>query len=577
MNLEEYLDTLETEFDAGVGLYGRISEGPGYHSRIPGGIRVHAVLGNFDTAVLLLRSSRPEDHRRAADMLSQLLRFQDQDPVQKTFGIWPWVLEESLAEMSPPDWNWADFCGAAIAVILRESASKLPEALGVGLRQALDNAAASIFRRNMGPNYTNISIMGTCVCASAGEILGEVRWLRYARRRLAVFLAHTEWHGGFNEYNSPTYTPLALRECERMLQLVTDPELCTQAETLRNLIWARIAERFHPATGQLAGPHSRAYADTLSKSTAGYLQEMTGVPIAGADPCENATQDILEKMNGVPVAVADACDRDPSLSVVKGLPCPESLRQRFERLPESPCEIRSRFLRREPEADSIEGHTWLSERACLGSVNYDCLWIQRRVLLAYLATDSAPACLMVRVLKDGKPCAAAVVRTHQEGPAALSVFQMATGLGDHHIHLDIPPDGIFPAKDLRIRYSLTGPGVEAVRIDSETFFLTVASHGVLLRTAPAMFDGAEAEWILETGPDFAHLDAVLWQGPRRDFRFKDLGKTMVAAALELTSADTPLTTDPVSVTCEDESVTVKWRALRVTGPLTPPEFSYPSC
>jgi hypothetical protein len=37
---------------------------------------------------------------------------------QNVYGIWPWLAEESLAEMAPPDWNWADFCGMRLALVL---------------------------------------------------------------------------------------------------------------------------------------------------------------------------------------------------------------------------------------------------------------------------------------------------------------------------------------------------------------------------------------------------------------------------------------------------------------------------
>ena len=79
---------------------------------------------------------------------------------------------------------------------------------------ALCGAAQSIFRRNVQPDYTNIAVMGAVVCAAAGEILDAAWLLDYGRRRLAACVAHTEYHGGFNEFNSPTYTVVAVQECQ---------------------------------------------------------------------------------------------------------------------------------------------------------------------------------------------------------------------------------------------------------------------------------------------------------------------------------------------------------------------------
>jgi hypothetical protein len=75
----------------------------------------------------------------------------------------------------------------------------------------------------VGADYTNIAIMGGGVCAAAGEMLGEAGLLDYGRRRLQRMVEHTAYHGGFNEYNSPTYTMVALWETERTLHLVRDP------------------------------------------------------------------------------------------------------------------------------------------------------------------------------------------------------------------------------------------------------------------------------------------------------------------------------------------------------------------
>ena len=37
-------------------------------------------------------------------IIGKVLSLQDTDPSSKTYGIWPWLLEEPLEQMSPPDW-----------------------------------------------------------------------------------------------------------------------------------------------------------------------------------------------------------------------------------------------------------------------------------------------------------------------------------------------------------------------------------------------------------------------------------------------------------------------------------------
>ena len=116
--------------------------GPDYHTRVPQGAWVHPTRESLDYALELLRSGRKG---QAAAIVSEVLSLQDTDPTSKTYGIWPWLLEEPLAEMDPPDWNWADFCGARLAQLLVEHAGDLPEDL---IQEARGRASATLRPRS---------------------------------------------------------------------------------------------------------------------------------------------------------------------------------------------------------------------------------------------------------------------------------------------------------------------------------------------------------------------------------------------------------------------------------------------
>ncbi|WP_441988693.1 hypothetical protein [Paenibacillus sp. 2RAB27] len=85
---------------------------------------------------------------------------QDKDSSRATYGIWPYNYEESLDEMDRPDWNMADFQGKKLVLILKNYAESLPVALVELIREAIYHACQAIIRRNVGPHYTNIAIMG---------------------------------------------------------------------------------------------------------------------------------------------------------------------------------------------------------------------------------------------------------------------------------------------------------------------------------------------------------------------------------------------------------------------------------
>lgn len=544
MQLDTFLRDAESRFNEDCGLYGCTWQGPGYHSLVPPGTWAHQTRDNLDMAVFLLRSENANHHARAARIVDTVLGFQDTAPYSRNYGIWPWLTEEPLEKMAPPDFNWADFCGAALAVILTESTAKLPAELVARIRAALGHAGWSIFRRNVQPGYTNIAIMGACVTAAAGELLNEPRLLAYGRDRLAAFLAFTDYHGGLNEYNSPTYTLVALHECERTLQLVRDAEVRALAERLRCFVWGTLAEHFHPATGQLVGPHSRAYADLLSADTAGEIARGIGQAIAGAG------------------------EDDAKPSVVRHLSCPKELRPRFIALP-AETEVRSRFIRREPDTNSTVGTSWLAPEACLGSVNADCLWIQRRPLIGYVKTPAGVAVLKTEFLRDGKPCSSAEVRTAQRNHQALSAFQIVTNKGDHHIHLDRPANGVFRASDWRIRYRAIGAGCTVQATTPDEFCFTLGTWRAVLKTHPARFAGEEIPWTCGRDETGAWVDAVLYSGEERSWPLAELGETAIGAALELVAPGAKPTVDQPTQQTDGNAYHYTWNGLAVTMPAKP--------
>ena len=270
-DFDSYLRLVENRFDEKASMVTVSWQGPGYHSRIPEGARVHAVVPSLKYALVLLKGSNRALDQRAIDIISKILPLQELDSSLPTYGIWPWLLEEPLSKMSPPDWNWADFCGGILLLVLKDHSGQIPASLKGLIREALGHAAWSIFRRNVLPGYTNICIMGAGIAAATGECLGEPRLVEYGRRRLQSMVRSTEYHESFEEYNSPFYTLVALEELDRILYLVTDSETRRAAEWLHAFGWQMVADHFHPGSGQWAGPHSRSYSDLLTEAAARYL------------------------------------------------------------------------------------------------------------------------------------------------------------------------------------------------------------------------------------------------------------------------------------------------------------------
>jgi hypothetical protein len=487
---------------------------PGYHTTLTGGM-VHSTRGSLDYAVALLDSGEPERLKRAEAVLRRVIALQDQDPNSRTYGIWSWFLEEPLDKMSPPDWNWADFCGTQLLQVAIDHGDRLPPDLKQKVQDSILHAARSIQRRDVQPGYTNIALMGTYVTLVAGERLNVMALRDYGRQRLRRFWEYTLTKGSFSEYNSPTYTCVAIEEISRMLQHVRDEESRPVLEKLNNFAWLHMARRFHSPTRQWAGPHSRCYSTLLPASTLGFIQRATDGRIELV-PEDDAWQSIDAQRIA--------------------LRCPKDLDRHFTQLYTARMEIEA-FVQNERTEHDVVGRTYLHPDFALGSINIGDFWNQRRPLIAYWKTAAGVAALRPRLLHDNYDYSSASLFTIQDGTDILVAVTFATDRGDTHISLDKIKDATIRAGDLRLRLQFEGdlgdlvlPGKaevgKAVDFTSGPLAGTYCIHD-------AAFDGLPIR--METGRDAetAWVDLVLYAGPQREFNFAKMDKAAIVFTLSL--------------------------------------------
>lgn len=541
--LERYLVRASEGYSEEERMLGAEWKGPGYHTRVPDGTWAHSTRSSLDYALALLQAGGQEREKRAVDIVDRVLGLQETDPTDDYYGVWPWLLEEPVREMAPPDRNWADFCGAILAQMLIEHAGQLPESLRERMREGLGHAAWEIFRRNVGPEYTNIAVMGAAVTLMAGEILDEKRLVDYGRERLSRFVRHARRHGGFNEYNSPTYTMVALHECERILQLVEDEEARHTAGRLRGWIWQVIGLHFHPRTRQWAGPHSRAYRDRLGEKE---LEEL----LVGAGVKEDDGQ---------------------AYNALHHLPCPEWSAGLFAELGLEAVERRNCFVRAEAWQDSRWGTTWMSQEACLSSINHEDMWTQRRPLIGYWEIEgSESAVLRLRFLRDGRDFASACVHQNQQRNRVLSAFGLASDRGDFHVHLDRPDDGIFQVEDLRVRYELSGENARGEDLGDGRFALIAGEHMAAIHTMSSRFGEFDVVWEGGEEDGKVFVDGVCYRGELLDFDPESWGEVTLAAGLELLRVGEEPSAVSVQVEGMQEGcVEISWdRVSKLTVPLS---------
>lgn len=517
--LEAVIANANARYDAAVDLFATEARGIVYHSRIRSGT-VHPTRDAFVLAGALLDHGGEEEAQRAFRVLRRVLTAQDTNPENKTYGIWPWFWEEPLPQMNPPDWNWADFCGQAIYFILRRHAARLPEDLRQDLTLALGHAARSIERRNMGPHYTNIAVLGTFVTMAASEYLGWEDLHEYAYARLKRFAAWTDQLGTFSEFNSPTYTSVTITALAQMLQFWQDPKARELAERVHYRAWEHLVAHWHAPTRQWAGPHSRCYTTDLRRNSHAQimLQKATQGALQFYDP-QNLTEGNWE------VSFTDFfCPPELLLSLL-------TLREARQH--------RERF---EPEDNNTGriaavGTTYLDPRFALGSCTRQNFWNQCRPLLMYWGDAGQAHSLRLQCLHDDFDFASGQFFSAQQKDSVLVGINFGNNGGDQHIHLDSIQNGRFPARDLRLRLEIDG-APEGCEKDKrftlgEPLRLDLGDIQLWVCFPAAVFGTETPRCEIRRDGHTLMLDVVFYSGPQKEICWEEVGQAYAGMALSI--------------------------------------------
>lgn len=554
--LSRYLEKCAAEFDAETGLLGGEWQGPGYHSTVPNGTFVHRTRENFGYALALFADGREPGLARAEAILDKLLPLQDQEMASPTYGLWPWLWEEPLQKMSPPDWNWADFCGIRLAHLLCLYGDRLDAELRGRIEAAVRAAAYCIFRRNVQPVYTNIAVKGGVVAAVAGELLGEGTLLDYARARLGRFVEYTRRMGGFTEYNSPAYGVLVLTEVERGLFLVKDPEVRDRLREIHALCWQMFAQTFHRPTGQICGPHSRVYSDLLGSETTKIFEEALGISLGqtSLDPDYALTGDLI---------------------LIPRVRCPDEIKRTMYEGPAEAFQTITYVPSEEPLRCRVAS-VWMAESACLGSINVENMWTQRRPVLGYWKADGQIAVLRVRLLNDGRDFASGIIRTAQARNALLGLVTLATNKGDFHDHLDIPKGGVFSVSDLQLAIEVQAPRWRIIEKSQSLFVISVGGRRVQVKPLLEVFGIFPVDWKIREGAGKVSVCAEINEEKPFELRPAELAEAVLGFHLALLSGHEEPCPGSISITKSGEIVRAGFEhanySLALEAPLAPERF-----
>ncbi|AHF90510.1 hypothetical protein OPIT5_10135 [Opitutaceae bacterium TAV5] len=501
----------------------------------------HPVRESLYYALILLASGDPPNIERAGKILLRIIAAQEQsDPASPRHGQWAYFTEEPVSALRTIDINWADFIGMGLCVAQARFGHVLSRSVADAVRQAIARAARAIRRRNVDLNYTNIAIKGTFVTLAAAELTGDTGLLAYACDRLSRLRALIEGQQVLTEYNSPAYAGVNLVGLHAMESIVRHPAARDDAAALLRRLWLEVADRFHSPTGELAGPHARAYSASLSRLP-GWLGPLIG----------HVTS---EKFH---YETDDANLFDSIWPLVLEINAPQEAVDALLTETVAPRQVTAATTPWPGEAARVLT-TWAEPAFCLGTVAFQDGWEQHHNLIAYWrAAAGATAYLRHRYLRDGRPCCSGYFSAMQRrGEVAAGAFLGA--FADDHVMT--PVEGVVTsflgavldvdAAGETVRAFLDG---EPLRREEGSVPLAVGSV-LRVELAAVVFEIELTHH--ETAPDPApparveslsgdRLRVVLphYEGGRRFVRWLDFMRAASAYRLRMAAAGKPLSRD----------------------------------
>jgi YD repeat-containing protein len=228
----------------------------------------HIPRTSLDYARCLLRDGGAEDAALAAKIIERCLEAQEQETGHPHHGGFRFALEDEEVT----GLNVTSFVLLRLLAIWNEHGDRLPETLRDTLRRRVRWALAELARVDVALRYTNPALMDSANTILWGEVLAEPELIAAGKAKFDAWVAFTAGAGAPYEYNSPGYVAIDLTVLATLVTLSRDPDVRLKARLMEERLWLHAVLHFHDATGQIAGPHSRAYHGGMHGGAEGVYQ-----------------------------------------------------------------------------------------------------------------------------------------------------------------------------------------------------------------------------------------------------------------------------------------------------------------
>lgn len=502
------LNKLHTMWDESECMIGEMKSnvGSGYHSTITG--RVHGTNITAEYASGIFYAGQKEYYKRAVAAFERLGQLQDSDPESKTYGLWPYFKEEDLHAMKAPDYNFSDFISKHFIYVLKMHSDELEPDEREMMKTILCRAMRCSIKRNVSPDYSNISMMSSMTIISAAELLEDEAMLENGKARLCKAYKYNMFSGAFSEYNSSTYTILLLAELTRMKLFFKDEECCQMAQELEDLAWENLSLYYNTKIGQLSPPEKRSYRDLDDGQLSAFIYLATDGKYGSPDGEDKLVMSFLTLPFKCPDRFLKNFDINNKF-IDKAYYKKNNIRSADE----------DTVIIRSLDSPELHAYTFMTDKYSMGAFDKSDLWNQRRTCSVVWSDGNGSKSFRLRGINGDYDYCSALSSVTMTDNSIGGLLGYATDHGDFHYILDKDKSGAIKTNYLGFKFCLSG-NTDDVKItrDKNVFTISDSTVTIRLNIIKWIFDGKEGE--IACGEK--EIELIGYQGAEKEIDIKKL-------------------------------------------------------
>ena len=195
----------------------------------------------YDLPLRLVAQGGPEDLELAGKMIDAVLLCQERRPDDANYGNFLWYQENEVVE----DLNGVSFTLNTMIPMMIRHGDRLPPDLRQRILESIRLGLNATARLDVSPGYTNIAVFDIVNTCLGGELLHDPVFIARGRLKLALWMLFTAKFGIPFEYNSPTYTGVAIDALHSLATYSKDRDTRVRARTALSRLGLSVALHVH--------------------------------------------------------------------------------------------------------------------------------------------------------------------------------------------------------------------------------------------------------------------------------------------------------------------------------------------